>query len=155
MEVDTPSINAVPNRCVAYIDRRLTFGEDPMAEIERIRSLIPSANREAGDIVVYTGFVKVVDKIFPAWALEEEHPLVQAALTTCRAIGLPDHRPGKWDFSTNGIYWAGYAGIPTVGFAPGDEKTAHTVLDSVPIADVVKSTAFYALLPGVLASQLG
>ncbi|HHE71737.1 MAG TPA: YgeY family selenium metabolism-linked hydrolase [Chloroflexi bacterium] len=164
MEVDTPSINAVPNRCVAYIDRRLTFGEDPMAEIERIRSLIPPANRQAGDIVVellrydtpsYTGFVKVVDKIFPAWALEEEHPLVQAALTTCRAIGLPDHRPGKWDFSTNGIYWAGYADIPTVGFAPGDEKTAHTVLDSVPIADVVKSTAFYALLPAVLASQLG
>ncbi len=35
--------------------------------------------------------------------------------------------------------------IPNIGFAPGDEVTAHTVLDSVPLADVVKSTEFYAL----------
>jgi len=160
MEVETPSINAVPNRAACYIDRRLTFGEEPMAEIERVRSLVPPANREAGDVVVellryddpsYTGYVMAVDKIFPAWAVAEDHPLVVAGLEVCRLMGLPDHAPGKWDFSTNGIYWAGIAGIPAIGFAPGDEKTAHTVLDSVRLNDVVKSTEFYALLPSLIA----
>ena len=67
-----------------------------------------------------------------------------------RRIGLPEHEPGKWNFSTNGIYWAGKAGIPSIGFGPGDELTAHTTQDSVPLADVVKATEFYALLPGLL-----
>jgi putative selenium metabolism hydrolase len=161
MEVETPSINAVPNRATIYIDRRLTFGETPEAEIERVRDLIPPERREAGDVFVellrydepsYTGFVYEVDKIFPAWAVAEDHPLIQAGLAAARMIGLPEHTPGKWDFSTNGNYWAGRAGIPTLGFAPGDEKTAHTVMDSVPLDDVVKSAEFYAVLPAVLTT---
>ncbi len=159
MEVETPSINAVPNRATLYIDRRLTFGEEPQAEIERVRGLIPPIQREAGDVYVellryaepsYTGYVMEVDKIFPAWALDADHPLVAAGLRTCHEIGLPAHTPGKWDFSTNGNYWAGRAGIPTIGFAPGDEKTAHTVQDSVPLDDVVKAAEFYALLPSFI-----
>lgn len=159
MEVETPSINAVPNRATIYIDRRLTFGEEPEREIERIRELIPAGNREAGDVTVellryddpsYTGYVKVVDKIFPAWAVPEDHPLIQAGLEACRLIGLPDHRPGKWDFSTNGNYWVGRAGIPALGFSPADEKTAHTVLDSVPLDDVVKSAEFYAIVAALI-----
>jgi len=159
MEVETPSINAVPNRATIYIDRRLTFGEEPEREIERIRELIPVENREAGDVTVellryddpsYTGYVKVVDKIFPAWAVPEDHPLIQAGLEACRLIGLPDHTPGKWDFSTNGTYWAGRAGIPALGFSPADEKTAHTVQDSVPLGDVVKSAEFYAIVAALI-----
>jgi putative selenium metabolism hydrolase len=162
MTVETPSINAVPNRATCFIDRRLTFGEDAEAEIARIHTLIPLSNREAGDVVVellrydepsYTGYTKVVEKIFPAWAVEPDHPLVLAGLEACRLIGLPEHEPGKWDFSTNGTYWAGRAGIPTIGFSPGDEKTAHTVQDSVSLEDVVKSTEFYAVLPALLAEM--
>ncbi len=162
MVVETPSINAVPNRAICYIDRRLTFGENAEAEIARIQALIPAQYRESDDVVVellrydepsYTGYIKIVDKIFPAWALEANHVLVQAGLEACRLIGLPDHDPGKWDFSTNGTYWAGRAGIPTIGFSPGDEKTAHTVRDSVSLEDVVKSTEFYAVLPALLAAK--
>jgi len=98
----------------------------------------------------YTGYVKVVDKIFPAWAVPEDHPLIQAGLEACRLIGLPDHTPGKWDFSTNGTYWAGRAGIPALGFSPADEKTAHTVQDSVPLGDVVKSAEFYAIVAALI-----
>lgn len=159
MEIETASLNAVPNRATIYIDRRLTFGEDPQAEVARVRDLIPAENRAAGDIFVeilkfddpsYTGYVKAVDKIFPAWAVPEDEPLVQAGLAACRMIGLQDHAPGKWDFSTNGNFWAGREGIPTIGFAPGDETTAHTVRDSVPLDDVVKSTEFYAILAALI-----
>jgi len=160
MHVKTPSINAVPDEATVFIDRRLTFGEDKNAAIEQIRSLIPQEHRDAitveemfYDEPSYTGFVFPVDKYFPAWAYEESHPLVQAGIKSRAMIGLPDAPAGKWNFSTNGIYWAGKAKIPSIGFGPGDEETAHTVNDSVSLDDVVKATEFYAVLPGVLSDE--
>ena len=160
MHVKTPSINAVPDEATVFIDRRLTFGEDKNAAIEQIRSLIPPEHRDAitveemfYDEPSYTGFVYPVDKYFPAWAYEESHPLVQAGIKSRAMIGLPDAPAGKWNFSTNGIYWAGKAKIPSIGFGPGDEETAHTVNDSVSLDDVVKATEFYAVLPGVLGDK--
>jgi putative selenium metabolism hydrolase len=159
MTVQTPSINAVPNECTVYIDRRVTFGEDVEQVIEQVRRLIPEQYRQIGDVTVemlyyddpsYTGFIFPVHKYFPAWALEEEHPLVVAGQQARQLIGLPDAPTGKWNFSTNGIYWAGKAGIPAIGFAPGDEVTAHTVMDSVKLDDVVKATEFYAVLPALI-----
>jgi len=157
MQVQTASINAVPDMATIFIDRRLTFGESKDAAVEQIRGLIPESER--GEIVVeelfydepsYTGFVYPVDKYFPAWALDESHPLVQAGIRARRSIGLPEGPTGKWDFSTNGIYWAGKAGIPSIGFGPGDELLAHTTGEWVPLEEVVKATEFYATLPGLL-----
>jgi len=162
MKVETPSINAVPNLCIIYIDRRLTFGESAEQAIQQVANLIPPANQEKGDITVemlhyaepsYTGFVFPVDKYFPAWALDESHPLVQAGLEAARRIGLPEHKAGKWNFSTNGIYWAGKASIPSIGFGPGEEETAHTVRDSVILDDVVKATDIYAILPALVSAK--
>ncbi len=160
MRVKTPSINAVPDEAVIYIDRRMTFGETKEEAVAQVEALI--LPEEQGKVWVevlryeepsYTGFVLPVEKYFPAWALEEDHPLVQAGQQVRRLIGLPEAPTGKWDFSTNGVYWAGTAGIPSIGFGPGDEVTAHTVEDSVPLEDVVKATAFYALLPAVISSS--
>ena len=157
MREQTPSINAVPDEATIYIDRRLTFGEDKDAAIAQIVALIPTEHRDSitveelyYDEPSYTGFVFPVDKYFPAWAYEESHPLVQAGLRTRERIGLPVAPSGKWNFSTNGVYWAGKAQIPAIGFGPGDEETAHTVNDSVPLDDMVKATEFYALLPALL-----
>jgi putative selenium metabolism hydrolase len=157
LRVQTASINAVPDEATIFIDRRLTFGEDKEAAIEQVRALIPPEQRDAITVKElfynepsYTGFVFPVDKYFPAWALDEGHPLVRAGQTARQLLGLPDAPVGKWDFSTNGTYWTGKAGIPAIGFGPGDEKMAHTVYDSVSLADVVSATAFYALLPRLL-----
>ncbi|MCA9912497.1 MAG: YgeY family selenium metabolism-linked hydrolase, partial [Anaerolineae bacterium] len=57
------------------------------------------------------------------------------------------------DFSTNGVYWAGKARIPSIGFGPGEEQYAHTVLDQVRLEDVVRATEWYALLPMLLAGD--
>jgi putative selenium metabolism hydrolase len=163
MKIETPSINAVPNEAIAFVDRRLTFGESVEDAIGQVRDLIPAPYRSNGEITVemlkydepsYTGFVFPVDKYFPAWALEPEHPLVQAGLDAAKRIALPEHEPGKWNFSTNGIYWAGKAGIPSIGFGPGEEETAHTVNDSVLLDDVVKATEFYSVLPALIRARL-
>lgn len=158
MHVETPSINAVPNQATIFIDRRLTFGESAEKALQQVRDLISPQQLEDGQVSVemlhyaepsYTGFVFPVDKYFPAWALDEAHPFVQAGLEAARRIGLPEHPAGKWNFSTNGIYWAGKAGIPSIGFGPGEEETAHTVQDSVLLDDVVKAAEFYAVLPAL------
>lgn len=154
MSVKTASINAVPNEATIYIDRRLTFGEDPQTELERLRRIVGDRDDIEVSILVYdepsyTGFVFPLDKIYPAWAFPEDHPFVQAGVAAGKVL-YGDVSTGKWNFSTNGIYWAGKAGIPTIGFGPGDEIHAHTVLDQVRLDDVVRATEWYALLPSYL-----
>jgi len=153
LHVQTPSINAVPDEATIFIDRRMTFGETRQGAVDQVKALIPA---DIADKVTveelfydepsYTGFVFPVDKFFPPWALDENHPLVNAGQKIRAAMGYTPAPTGKWAFSTNGTYWAGKAGIPCIGFAPGDEETAHTVRDCVPIEDVVQSTVFYALI---------
>ena len=157
MHVQTPSINAVPDEAVIFIDRRMTFGETKEEVKKQVEDLIPAEFKDSVrveelfyDEPSYTGFVFPVDKYFPAWAFEETHPLVIAGQQARSAIGLPASPSGKWNFSTNGIYWAGKANIPAIGFGPGDEETAHTTRDSVPLADMVKATEFYAVLPALI-----
>lgn len=157
MTVKTPSINAVPDEAVIYIDRRMTFGETEEEAIAQVEALIPEEFKDRVTVEPlfyeepsYTGFVFPVEKYFPAWAMDEDHPLVQAGLKARRLIGLEDAPAGKWAFSTNGIYWAGKANIASIGFGPGDEVTAHTVNDSVILDDVVKAGEFYALIPALL-----
>ncbi len=157
MRVRTPSINAVPDEATLFIDRRMTFGETKQQVRMQIEALVPEEDRHSiaieelfYDEPSYTGFKFPVDKYFPAWVLEEDHPLVQAGVQARKWIGLPDTETGKWEFSTNGIYWAGKAGIPSIGFGPGDEVFAHTVGERISLNDVVKATEFYSVLPGLI-----
>jgi acetylornithine deacetylase/succinyl-diaminopimelate desuccinylase-like protein len=133
----------------------MTFGETKAAVLAQIEACIPAAVRDSVKLAElfyddpsYTGYVFPVEKYFPAWAFPEDHPLVQAGQAARGLIGLAAAPASKWNFSTNGIYWAGKAGIPSIGFGPGDEVTAHTVKDSVSLAEVVKATEFYAVLAG-------
>jgi len=154
----SPSLNAVPDVCSLYIDRRVTVGETKERVLAQLRAL-PGADE--AEIVIptydepsYTGFVFPVDKVYPAWALPEDHMLVRAGQETARlAYGKPTDL-GRWAFSTNGTYWMGQAGIPSIGFGPGDERYAHTTLDQVPLAEVTASARFYAMLPLVLEEML-
>ncbi len=160
IECKTPSINAVPDECTIIVDRRVTWGETKEDAIAQVEALIPPDQRDKIRVEMlfydepsYTGFVFPVEKYFPAWVLPEDHALVQAGQEAYRLLwGQPTH-VGKWNFSTNGIYWMGKAGIPSIGFGPGDEIHAHTVLDQVPLDDVVRATAWYALLPLVLRGR--
>ncbi|MGM0401565.1 MAG: M20/M25/M40 family metallo-hydrolase, partial [Chloroflexota bacterium] len=55
-------------------------------------------------------------------------------------------RIGKWNFSTDGVYSAGTAGIPTVGFGPGEEAHAHTIDEQVRLNDLKAAAQVYAQL---------
>ena len=155
MHVRTPSINAVPDECTILVDRRVTFGENKAEAVAQVERLIPAgADIKVAELFYddpsYTGFVFPVDKYFPAWAYDEAHPLVQAGQRAIEQLWHERRPSGKWNFSTNGIYWAGKAGVPSIGFGPGDEIYAHSTLDQNKLGDVVQATEFYALLPALL-----
>ena len=160
--ISTASINAVPDGFTIFIDRRLTFGESKEQAVQQVKDLIPGFLRDQitveelfYDDASYTGFVFPVDKYYPAWALDEKQPVVQAGVETVKQLWNENRPTGKWSFSTNGTYWAGKAGIPSIGFGPGDEIYAHTILDQVPLEEVVAATEFYALFPSMLGKQVG
>ncbi len=156
-KISTVSINAVPDGFTIFIDRRVTAGETKDSAVAQIRALIPEDLRDEitleelfYDDPSYTGFVFPVDKYYPAWALDEEHALVQAGQKTVETLWGQRRPTGKWSFSTNGTYWAGKAKIPSIGFGPGDEEVAHAVHEHIRLDDVVQATEWYALFPGML-----
>lgn len=157
----TASLNAVPDQFTIYLDRRITSNEPREEVIAQIKGLIPDYLQDEiwveelfYDTPSYTGFVFPVSKFYPAWLLDDLHPLVQAGQNTIESLWGEKRKLGTWDFSTNGTYWAGKANIPSIGFGPGDEKTAHTSHENVALNDVVLATEFYALLPQALSEKL-
>lgn len=158
----TASLNAVPDQFSIIIDRRITLAEPHDDVINQVIGLIPDYLQEEiaveelfYDTPSYTGFCFPVTKYYPSWLQDETHPLVQAGLKAIQDLWNEDRPLGVWDFSTNGTYWAGKAGIPSIGFGPGDEKTAHMMNENVPIDEVVAATEFYAYFPKALKEKLG
>jgi len=69
-----------------------------------------------------------------------------------RALGYRP-RTSPWQFSTDGAYTMGVAGIPTIGFGPGEEKYAHTSEDQVPVSDLIRAAHGYAAIAAELLGR--
>jgi putative selenium metabolism hydrolase len=150
IEVTAGSYNVVPDRCSIVLDRRLTVGETAQQALAQVRELLPGGDFDVQimnyDRPSYNGYKRNHEQVFPVWSFEESQPLIRAALETSRSLGL-ETRSGKWNFSTNGAYWAGVAGIPCVGFGPGEEEIVHTVDEHIRVDDVLRAAEWYARLP--------
>lgn len=157
VEARTASLNAVPDQFTIYIDRRITLNEPHDEVIAQIKGLIPDYLQDEIHVEElfyaepsYTGFVFPVSKYYPAWLLDDNHALAVAGQKAIEQLWGVKRPLGAWDFSTNGTYWAGKAGIPSIGLGPGDEKTAHMRHENVPLDEVVQATEWYAALPKML-----
>ncbi|MDY7078905.1 MAG: YgeY family selenium metabolism-linked hydrolase [Chloroflexota bacterium] len=150
------SRNAVPDRCELIIDRRLTLGENETMALSEVQRVIAREGVRAEvevmeyDIVSYTGYACHVREFYPAWVMAENHPLVVSTVRAVREQLKRRPRVSKWDFSTEGAYTAGVAGIPTVGFGPGDPRYAHTAEEHVRLTDVYAAAEVYARLAAQL-----
>ena len=152
VDCKTPSLNAVPDECTIYLDRRLTLGETLRSSVDEIKRL--PAVKKAGakvevlyyDAMAWTGLKVGQEKYFPTWVLPENHKLVQAGVKAGTIALGKKPIVDKWVFSTNGVATAGRLKIPTIGFGPSNEIYAHTVNENMPVDHLVKSAVFYAAI---------
>jgi len=144
----SPSLCAVADYAELYLDRRLTWGEtkeSAVAEIEKIaKPLGGTVEVPYYEETAWTGLTYGMEKYFPTWKLEEDHPFVQTGKKTYEALWNKAPKIDKWTFSTNGVTIRGKHGIPVIGFGPGNEVMAHAPNEKVPIDHLVKASAFYA-----------
>jgi len=160
----SPGGNVVPDKCRIVIDRRIIPGETEDVVLNEMHDVLNTVKEQISEFEVT---VKIIDdpvkfftkktlvdhKYFPTWYFDPSTPLIQKAKTTLeRAIGK-ETKIIKWLFSTDGVYTAGVANIPTIGFGPGNEEQAHTPNEHLDIDQLVKSAKGYAALAlGLLSS---
>ena len=75
----------------------------------------------------YTGLGETRDLFTPGFLMNADDPIIRAAAVAVgerSGGGAAKVRP--WTFATDGGWSRGVFGIPTLGFAPGEERFAHT-----------------------------
>jgi putative selenium metabolism hydrolase len=146
------SSNVVPDYCRVNIDRRLTAGDTETRALTEVRRILSRENIQASvEVPVYrstsyTGMPVEAVESFPSWTTPERAPLVRRAVTAIEAVLEYVPRVVRWEFSTDGVYTMGRAGIPTIGFGPGEERHAHSVDEQVRLSDVYAAARVYARL---------
>ncbi len=145
----SPSLCAVSDYAKIHLDRRLTWGEDRTIALGEVEEIVKDMNAKVEllqyEETAYTGFKYGMEKYYPTWKLEENHPLVQKGAEAYKNLFGENPFIDKWTFSTNGVTINGYYKIPTIGFGPGNEVLAHAPNEKVPVEHLVKASAFYAM----------
>lgn len=151
IECKTNSLNTTPSECRVIMDRRTTTLDSRESILKELSEL---PNSELAEIKIinfeeksYTDQVVVGEEYFPAWILDSNHPLIESGVRAYRDLYQTEPKVDVWSFSTDGTHTMGNAGIPTMGFGPGEGKYCHSVEDQLSIDELIKATAFYALLP--------
>jgi putative selenium metabolism hydrolase len=144
---NSPSLCAVSDFARIHLDRRLTWGEDKELALNQIKEIVKDMNAKVElldyEETAYTGLTYGMQKYFPTWKLEVDHPLVLKGVEAYEDLFQTKPKVDKWTFSTNGVTIRGYYDIPVIGFGPGNEVLAHAPNEKVPIDHLVKATAFY------------
>jgi putative selenium metabolism hydrolase len=145
----SPSLCAVADFAKIHLDRRLTWGENKVLAVKQVKEIVKDMNAKVEVITynekAYTGKEYGMEKYYPTWKLEENHPVIETGKKVYKELFSNEALVDKWTFSTNGIAINGMYGIPVIGFGPGNEVLAHAPDEKVPIEHLVKASAFYAM----------
>lgn len=131
------SRNVIPDLVRIVADWRILPGktaEELAAELDgylRARAQPPEGwsfrvNYSVEPQQTYTGKTRDRRMFTPGFLMPARHVVVQTAVNTIteQTGRKPQLRP--WSFATDGGHTCGVHGIPTIGFAPGEERYAHT-----------------------------
>lgn len=154
IESTAVSLNAIPDSCFLYLDRRLTQTETEQSVAKELDGLVAGtdASWEVYDAVgtSWTGEMITLRSFLPAWEIAPEHHLTKSCIQTYRALFKAEPEMYKWSFSTNGVATASRLDIPTIGFGAGIEALAHKTNEYCPVSDIIAACQFYSLLPAYL-----
>lgn len=139
------SRNVIPDRVHIVLDWRVIPGrtaEELAEEVEsflRARVQLPEGFSFGVQYSVepqqtYTGLKRARRMFTPGFLMSEDHVVVRTAVDVIGAHTgrVPAIRP--WTFATDGGHSCGVHKIPTIGFAPGEERYAHTNRERLELA---------------------
>ncbi|MCH7771665.1 MAG: YgeY family selenium metabolism-linked hydrolase [Bacteroidetes bacterium] len=145
----SPSLCAVSDFAKIHLDRRLTWGENKELALNEVKSIVEGMNAKVEllqyEETAYTGLKYGMEKYYPTWKIEEDHPVIQTGVKAFKELFNQDPVVDKWTFSTNGVTINGIYKIPVIGFGPGNEELAHAPNEKVAIEHLVKASAFYTM----------
>ncbi len=124
----------------AWLAERVSLEEPFTVDVRVARERQRTWTGEEADRLLFT----------PGFLLGVDHPVaVAAARAVAGATGAePSVRP--WTFATDGGHACGVHGIPTIGYAPGEERHAHTNTERLSLEEArVAYDAYPALLEAV------
>ncbi|MBU1109109.1 MAG: M20/M25/M40 family metallo-hydrolase [Candidatus Riflebacteria bacterium] len=144
----------VPDRALAHVTARLALGENLASLSSKLCSDLNWPDAKIIPVVYrgrsYKGKESDWNSEHPAWETAADSPFF-CALETAATHVLGAKPPHKiWPFSTDGVYSAGMAGIPTLGIGPGHEEMAHKIDEWVSEKELLQALQLYTLLPAVL-----
>ncbi len=154
--------NAIPDRCILKIDRRF-FPSEPLDEVKgQIQAII---DRIAGDdhtfratlklvsskYTSYKGYSEVLPKLMLPFLTDEDNYLIQKIYPFLKKL-QENVNMGTWYFNTDGGYPSSVLKIPTIGYAPGEEKYYNTPYEKVSINNLVTCAAGNATIYSTLTT---
>ena len=157
-----PGASVVPDKCSATFDRRLLEKETREEVLGQVRDFLAPLISEDSQMKVsvslakgkdkcYTGETISAERFAPGWIFPEDSPFVRSSLEGLRSVGQ-DPQISHYYFCTNGSYYAGIAGIPTVGFGGSLETLAHVDDEYIEVEHLVKACEGYF---GIIHYALG
>jgi succinyl-diaminopimelate desuccinylase len=143
IESDQASSNVTPATISVYLDWRNVPSESAAAIVERVQKLADEAASEVEGIVAsveivgreVTSYTGVSATMPPTLGFETaaDHPVLTRSQEALAAALARPVTVDTWTFATDGGHLA-RQGITTIGFAPGEERFAHTIYDQVSLA---------------------
>lgn len=160
VDVAPQTRNVIPDRVVVAIDWRVLPGADEASLVARLGEALAAAVGAPPDGLryhvrfarehqrTYTGVEEEVSFLSPGFLMQPDHPVVTAAASAAGVRnGSGPARVRPWRFATDGGWSCGVHGIPTIGFAPGEERFAHTNRERL---DLEEARWAYARYPAVI-----
>jgi putative selenium metabolism hydrolase len=163
VSAEPASPNVIPDRVRVVVDWRVLPGLDADAALESVRrhlAAIPLADGFSLDVrfstvrqTTYTGLEMQRQLFTPAYRLDESHPVVRTARAAIESATGRAPRVRPWTFATDGGQACGRHGIPTIGYAPGEERYAHTNRERLSLDEMKQSFETYPTLIRALGAM--
>jgi succinyl-diaminopimelate desuccinylase len=150
------SRNVIPDRVRLILDWRVLPSTSRETAVMDVRSALSGVARPDGCSIdvslstepqaTYTGLQRERSMFTPGFLLASDHAVVRAATAVvARQTGrTPALRP--WTFATDGGHACGVHGIPCIGYAPGEERYAHTNRERLELSQAERIFGHYPAL---------
>lgn len=165
-QTDQTSANVSPSEVYLTLDWRNVSRETPAEIVAKVKNVVDMCLAETAspaqatvtipptEFTTYTGLYDTLPTITPSFLIDANDPLTQAAQTALTTLFERDSPLDIWQFATEGGRLMA-AGIPTLGFGPGNELLAHTNQERLSLTELQEALVAYPTLVLALADEAG